>query len=60
MQNLSAGERQLVCMARAILKKSKIVICDEATSSLDYQTDRLITKTISEGFEDSTMLVIGR
>ena len=46
-------------MARAILKRSKIVICDEATSSLDQQTDRLVTQTIAEGFEGSTMLVIG-
>lgn len=58
-QNLSAGERQLLCLARAILRRHKLVILDEATSSVDQEKDRLITETLATEFKGVTMLTIG-
>ncbi len=56
--NLSLGQRQLMALARALVRDSRIIVCDEATSSVDFATDQKIQQTIAEGFRGKTLLCI--
>lgn len=56
--NLSSGEKQLVCIVRAILNNAKIVILDEATSNIDVVTEKLIQGLMMSEFKNSTMITV--
>jgi ATP-binding cassette subfamily C (CFTR/MRP) protein 1 len=58
LEFFSHGQRQLFCLARAILCKSKIVVLDEVSSSIDGVTDKLVQRVIREEFKDATIISV--
>ena len=56
--NLSVGEKQLICIVRAILRKSKIIVMDEATANIDYKTEEIIQNSMNEIINKSTIITI--
>jgi ATP-binding cassette subfamily C (CFTR/MRP) protein 4 len=56
--SLSAGQKQLVCLARAILRKNKVIMIDKATANVDSETDEFIQKQLNRRFKGSTLLII--
>lgn len=56
--NFSLGQRQLMALARALVRDARIIVCDEATSSVDFETDQKIQRTMAQGFDGKTLLCI--
>ena len=57
-ENLSIGQRQVIILARAVLRRAKVLVCDEATANIDERTENHIQELISTEFSKSTMIVI--
>ena len=56
--NISVGEKQLLCIARALIKKTKIILMDEATANIDYRTESILKRNINDDTKDCTVLTI--
>ena len=56
--NISIGEKQLICIARALIKKSKIILMDEATANIDYKTETFLQTSINQSLKDCTVITI--
>ena len=57
-ENFSQGQRQLICLARVLLRKRKVVLMDEASSSLDFESDEALQRAIKTSFADATIITI--